>query len=230
MLYVIGDLHLSLLGGKEMDTFGGAWDGYVEKIRLGFSALTEDDVVVLCGDTSWGGSLTEALPDFQFLETLPGKKILVKGNHDYFWETASKQEKFFAAHGLTKLSLLHNNAHVFGQAALCGTRGWFYEEEAGGKISNRELIRLRASLERGRALTDGELIAFLHYPPIYETFRCEEMLDTLSEFGVKRCYYGHLHGYGRARAVEGTVGGICFRLISADHIGFCPVRIPVSNM
>lgn len=227
MLYVIGDLHLSLRGGKEMDAFGGAWTGYVDKIREGFSALSDDDVVILCGDTSWGGNLSEALPDFKFLEGLPGKKILVKGNHDYFWETAAKQEKFFIANGLTKLALLHNNAHVFGSAALCGTRGWFYELESDGKVFNRELIRLRASLERGRAMTDGELIAFLHYPPIYETFRCEEMLEILHEFGVKRCYYGHLHGPGRARAVEGTVDGICFRLISADHVGFRPVPVPV---
>ena len=228
MLYVIGDLHLSVRGGKEMDCFGGAWAGYVEKIKAGFAALNDDDVVVLCGDTSWGMNLDSALPDLQFLETLPGQKILLKGNHDYFWETASKQTAFFARHGLERLSLLHNNAHPYGGAALCGTRGWFLDSgSTDSKVFNRELIRLRASLEKGRAVTDGELIAFLHYPPVYETFRCEEMLAILREFGVKRCYYGHLHGPGRARAAEGTLDGIWFKLISADHVGFRPVPVPV---
>ena len=227
MLYVIGDLHLSIRGGKEMDCFGGAWAGYVDKIRDGFSALTDDDTVVLCGDTSWGMNLPSALPDFLFLETLPGHKILLKGNHDYFWDTAAKQTRFFRENGLRKLSLLHNNAYAFGNAALCGTRGWFLDQDAGadGKIFKRELIRLRASLEKGRRLTDGELIVFLHYPPVYETFRCEEVLAILREFGVRRCYYGHLHGPGRAKAVEGTAGGILFRLISADHLGFRPVPV-----
>ncbi|MDR1735857.1 MAG: metallophosphoesterase [Oscillospiraceae bacterium] len=227
MLYVIGDLHLSMLGGKEMDIFGGAWKGYVDKITHGFSALEETDTVVLCGDTSWGMNLTQALPDFQFLEALPGHKILLKGNHDYFWETEAKQTRFFRENNLAKLSLLHNNAHLYENAALCGTRGWFYDEDAGpdGKIFRRELIRMRASLEKGRAMTEGELVMFLHYPPLYENFRCGEMLDIMREFGVKRCYYGHVHGSRRARAVEGVVEGICFKLISADHIGFRPVPV-----
>ena len=227
MLYCIGDLHLSLAGGKEMDVFGGGWVDYVKKIEASFSKLSEEDTIVLCGDTSWGMSLEQALPDFEFLERLPGRKILLKGNHDYFWETATKMKRFFAEHSLTKLDVLFNNAFLYGTGALCGTRGWFFEEEKGNfsKVFNRELIRLRATLEAGRRLTDGELVAFLHYPPLYDAFRCDEMIAILKEFDVKRCYYGHLHGYGRAKAVEGLREGIDFRLISADNVHFTPVPL-----
>jgi predicted phosphohydrolase len=228
MLCAIGDLHLSLAGGKEMDLFGGEWEGYVEKIRAGFSGLTDEDTVVLCGDTSWGMNLSQALPDFRFINELPGKKLLLKGNHDYFWDTAAKQTRFFAEHGLTKLALLHNNAYVCEGTAVCGTRGWFYEEERGAhsdKIFKRELGRLRASLDAGKKLTSGELLAFFHYPPIHGDYRCEEVLAILREYGVKRCFYGHLHSHQRARAFEGEDGAIAFKLVSADHINFTPVKV-----
>jgi predicted phosphohydrolase len=214
--------------GKEMDVFGGAWQGYVRKIERGFAHITDEDTVVLCGDTSWGLNLGEALPDFQFLETLPGRKLLLKGNHDYFWDTAAKQLAFFARHNLAKLSLLHNNARLIGGAAVCGTRGWFYEEERlahSEKIFRRELGRLRASLEAGRKLTDGELLAFLHYPPIHSDYRCEEVAGILGEYGVKRCYYGHLHGRAHASAFEGEDGGVSYRLVAADYVDFTPVRV-----
>ncbi|MDR1693223.1 MAG: metallophosphoesterase [Oscillospiraceae bacterium] len=229
MLYTIGDLHLSLTANKPMDVFGGAWEGYAAKVEKGLSALTEDDTLVLCGDTSWGMTLAEALADFTFLERYPCKKLLLKGNHDYFWDTASKMKRFFAENSLRTLDILHNNAFPYGDAAICGTRGWFFEEERGGehdvKMINREVGRLRASLDAGRKLTGDELLVFLHYPPLYKGYRCDQLVDVLNEYGVKRCYFGHLHGYARSRAIEGSYGGIHYRLISADHLDFTPVPV-----
>jgi hypothetical protein len=225
MLYAIGDLHLSVSAGKPMDVFGGAWDGYTDKIEAGLSALTAEDTLILAGDTSWGMSLKESLPDFEFLQRFPCKKILLKGNHDYFWETASKMKKFFAANGLHGFDILHNNAYLIEGMSVCGTRGWF--DDTGGhdeKMMNREVIRLRASLDEGLRL-GGELCVFLHYPPVYEGHRCDPILDVLEEYEVSRCFFGHLHGHACGRAIEGEYRGTHFRLISADHIGFAPVLI-----
>ena len=167
-LYAIGDTHLSLGSDKSMEVFGGGWTGYVDKLRQGFDGVNEDDVVVLCGDLSWGMSLEEAREDFRFLDRdLPGEKWLLKGNHDYWWDTAAKMNRFFQEHGLTRLHILHNNCAFYGGVALCGTRGWFYEENAGPhteKVFRRELIRLEASL---KAAGDREKLCFLHYPPLY---------------------------------------------------------------
>ena len=232
MLYALGDMHLSFAVDKKMDVFGGAWEGYVEKLRKGFQNLKEEDIVVLCGDTSWGMNLTETIQDFMFLESLPGKKLLVKGNHDYWWETSAKMKVFFSGNGLLKLDLLHNNAFLIGKTAICGTRGWFFEEERGTdadrKVMLREVGRLRISLSHGRRLTsDGELLVFLHYPPLYEGYRCDELVTLLDEYGVRRCFYGHLHGVSRSRAIEGEYRGIIYTLLSADHIGFVPMPVPI---
>ncbi len=229
MLYAIGDLHLSFSADKKMDVFGGVWEGYQDKIREGLLGLKPNDIVVLCGDTSWGMTLPESLLDFHFLESFRCHKILLKGNHDYWWETASKMRRFFEDNGLHSFDILHNNAFLVGNTAICGTRGWFFEEEKGNpsdyKIMMREIGRLRASLESGRKLTGGELIVFLHYPPLYEGYRCDELVDLMREFGVRRCFYGHLHGYARARAIEGLYKGIYYQLISSDHLGFVPYPI-----
>ena len=143
-LFAIGDTHLSLSANKPMDVFGGGWTGYVDKLSAGFRALVApEDTVVIAGDVSWGMSLEEAEKDFAFLDALPGKKLLLKGNHDYWWTTVSKMTRFFAEHGFTTLEILHNNCYFYGETALCGTRGWFYEEDQNGhneKVFNRELI------------------------------------------------------------------------------------------
>ena len=128
-LYALGDTHLSLSTNKPMDVFGGGWEGYVEKLSAGLGALGPEDTVVLCGDISWGMSLPEARADFAFLDALPGRKIILKGNHDYWWNTASKMNAFFEENGFTTLNVLHNNCYFYGPYALCGTRGWFYEEK-----------------------------------------------------------------------------------------------------
>ena len=225
-LYAIGDLHLSLSADKPMDVFGPKWENYVQRLRAAFSELREEDVIVLAGDTSWGISLDQALADFRFLDALPGKKLLLKGNHDYWWETASKMKKFFAVHDITSIDILHNNCFFYGEYAICGTRGWFYEEEAEGthtgKMLHREALRLEASFQ---CAGEKKILCFLHYPPIYHGYQCPEMLNVIDRYGAERCYYGHLHGPTHTRAFEGRRNLTEYALISADYLGFIPKKI-----
>ena len=227
-LFAIGDLHLAIgEPDKTMEAFGGRWNGYVDKIRRGFDLLHEDDTCVICGDFCWAMSLAEALPDFQFLNSLPGKKLMVKGNHDYWWTTAAKMNAFFAQNGLDTISLLHNNSAEWENLALCGTRGWPFEEDFSDphneKIFRRELLRLEASLRLGAAEQPEEIICFLHYPPLYSTYRCEAIVELLKKYGVKRCVYGHLHGNSLRYAVTGEAEGIEWKLVSGDFVDFTPV-------
>ncbi len=224
-LYAIGDLHLSLTVNKPMDIFGPNWANHTARLEEAFSHLNDDDVTVLCGDSSWGIDFGESLEDFRFIDRLPGEKIILKGNHDYWWNTLSKMERFFAENELTTLKILHNNCYTYGDYALCGTRGWFYEEEQSGhneKVLNREVMRLETSL---KAAGDRPILAFLHYPPLYEGYRCPEIIRKLQEHHVEHCYYGHLHGPTHKRAIEGTVGGVAYSLVSADYLGFVPKKI-----
>ncbi len=226
-LYAIGDLHLALgEPEKNMSVFGGRWTGYAEKLAASFSALSGDDLCVLCGDTSWGMSLDEALEDFRFLNELPGRKLLIKGNHDYWWETAAKMNAFFEKNALDRLSFLHNTCVLWEDIALCGTRGWFYEEESGtahdGKIMRREIGRLETSL---KAAGEREKLVFLHYPPLYQQYACPGILELLERYGVTECGYGHIHGRGCPAAFRGERNGTRFRLLSADYLDFVPAKI-----
>lgn len=225
-LYAIGDLHLCLGADKPMDIFGGAWVGYMDKLREGLSVIGPEDTTVLLGDVSWALGLEAAAADFAFVNEIPGRKILLKGNHDYWWSTASKFQKFCEAHGFTDMELLHNNCLFYEDVALCGSRGWFFEEDNAGthneKVYNRELIRLETSL---KAAGEREKLCFLHYPPLYRGYRCPEILQLLSDYGVRRCFYGHLHGPSHRLAVEGEENGTEFRLVSADYVNFTPRRI-----
>lgn len=224
-LYAIGDLHLSLTVNKPMDVFGSGWSNHAQRLKEAFSHLSGDDVTVLCGDTSWGIDFEECLADFQFIDRLPGRKIILKGNHDYWWNTAAKMKRFFVENDITTIDILHNNCHFYGEFALCGTRGWFYEEEQSGhneKVLNREVMRLEASLKAAGGRT---VLAFLHYPPLYTGYRCPEIIQKLEEYRVKSCFYGHLHGPAHKRAVEGTVGRVEYRLVSADYLQFVPKKI-----
>ena len=225
-LYVIGDLHLSLTADKPMDVFGGKWAEHAQRLQQAFSALTAEDVTVLCGDLSWGMDLAEAAADLRFVDAFPGRKIILKGNHDYWWATAAKMSRFFEQEGIRSVEILHNNCILWNDLALCGTRGWFFEEETGGahdkKIMNREIMRLEASL---KAAGDREKLVFLHYPPLYRNYRCPEILGVLREFSVRECFYGHIHGRGAHAAVIGEEGGILYRLISADHLDFYPYKV-----
>ena len=224
-LYALGDTHLSLSGSKPMDVFGGNWTGYVEKLRAGFAAVNPEDTVILCGDLSWGVGLAEAEADFAFLDGLPGQKLLLKGNHDYWWTTAAKMNRFFAEKGFSTFRILHNNAWQYEGVWLCGTRGWFYEEDQNGhdeKVFRRELIRLEASL---KAAGEGPKYCFLHYPPLYQGYRCPEIIRLMEQYGVTNCFYGHLHGPSHRLAVEGKQGEISYHLVSADYLNFIPRKI-----
>ncbi len=221
-LYAIGDTHLSLASDKPMDVFGGGWEGYVDKLRDGFQAVRPEDTVVLCGDLSWAMGLEEGRKDFAFLNALPGRKLMLKGNHDYWWNTASKMERFFQENGFDTLNILHNNCYEYGEYALCGTRGWFYEETGDQKVFRRELIRLEASL---KAAGERRKLCFLHYPPCYQGYACAEIMALLEQYGVERCYYGHLHGGSHKLAVEGRYGAVEYHLVSADYLRFQPQKI-----
>ncbi|MBR1660073.1 MAG: metallophosphoesterase [Oscillospiraceae bacterium] len=225
-LYVIGDTHLSFGADKSMEVFGGRWENYVQKLLDGFSTVRPEDTTVICGDLSWGMNLEQAREDFLFLHRLPGRKVILKGNHDYWWTTASKAYHFFEENGIDSIEILNNNCRFYGEVALCGTRGWFYEEERGGehdrKMLSRELLRLEASL---KAAGEAEKLVFLHYPPKLKTYECTEIIELLLAYGVRRCWYGHLHSGARRLAWEGDWRGVAFELISADHLNFIPKKI-----
>lgn len=226
-IYAISDLHLSKSVSKPMDVFGPLWENYENRIFEGFKKLTDDDITVIPGDISWGMSLEESLLDFKFIDELPGKKIISKGNHDYWWETATKTKRFFDKNNISTIDILHNNAFKIGDIAICGTRGWFYEEENGGsrKIYDREIGRLRRSLEEGQKLGTEKILCFLHYPPICSGYECGEITDLLSEFGVRKCFFGHLHGHGHKSAFCGIHKNVEYTLISADFLSFQPLFI-----
>lgn len=225
-LYAIGDLHLCLGAPKPMDVFGGPWVGYMDKLKAGIARIRPEDTTVLLGDLSWALCLDEAGADFAWIDQIPGRKIILKGNHDYWWSTASKFYKFCAEHGFSDQWILNNNHYEYEGFAICGTRGWFYEEDRHGahdeKVFRRELIRLETSLQSAGALPK---IVFLHYPPRYRGYECPEILALLQKYEVRRCFYGHLHGDSHKLATEGLWDGVDFRLVAADYIGFSPVTV-----
>ncbi len=225
-LYAIGDLHLCLGAQKPMDIFGGAWVGYMEKLKSGLSAIGPEDTTVLLGDLSWALSLEESQADFAWINEIPGKKIILKGNHDYWWTTATKFQKFCGENGFEDQWILNNNHYEYGGYAICGTRGWFFEEERGdahdAKVFRRELMRLEASL---KSAGDLPKIVFLHYPPKYKGYECPEIIQLMRDYDVRRCFYGHLHGASHGLAMEGQWDGIEYRLVSADRLDFQPYLV-----
>lgn len=225
-LYAIGDLHLCLGAPKPMDVFGGAWEGYMDKLKKGMSIITPDDTTVLLGDLSWALDLQTAKEDFSWINQIPGRKIILKGNHDYWWSTASKFYSFCEENNFSDMYILNNNSYDYKDFAICGTRGWFFEEEKSGehdeKVFKRELIRLETSLQ---AAGNKNKIVFLHYPPRYKGYTCEPILDLLNRYGVSRCFYGHLHGASHGLAMEGLWDGIEYKLVSSDKLNFHPFLV-----
>lgn len=221
-LFTISDLHLPLGTNKPMDIFGG-WDNYVERIEKNWKKLVnEDDTVVIGGDISWAISLNDAKPDFEFINTLPGKKIILKGNHDYWWGTANKINEFFLENKFDTINVLHNNCYSDGNVALCGTRGWIYDGsgEKDLKVIAREASRLETSIKI--AVENGALPkVFIHYPPVYADCVCEEILAVLKKYNIDTVYYGHIHGKGIYNATP-EYDGIKLNIVSADAIDFTP--------
>lgn len=225
-LYAIGDLHLCLGASKPMDIFGGAWVGYMDKLKAGMSVVKPEDTTVLLGDLSWSLGLSDAAADFAWINEIPGRKIILKGNHDYWWSTATKFYDFCKVHGFSQQFILNNNHFEYEGRAICGTRGWFYEEDRSGehdeKVFKRELLRLETSL---KSAGDLPKTVFLHYPPRYKGYVCTEILELFSQYDVRQCFYGHLHGASHGLALEGLWDGIEFKLVSADKLNFKPFKV-----
>lgn len=222
-LFVIGDLHLSFNSDKSMNIFKG-WQDYEKRLEKNWENIVKtDDTVVLAGDVSWAMSLSEAIEDFKFIDKLPGTKIILKGNHDYWWNTKKKMDVFFEDNNLKTIKILHNNSYRVGDISICGTRGWFFDNESEDdkKVIMREKQRLQKSIECGKQL-GGEPVVFLHYPPINLQQKCDEIYSVLLTEKIKRCYYGHLHGQSHQTAVNTTIDDIKFSLISGDFLEFCP--------
>ena len=198
----------------------------MDKLREGVSVIGPEDTTVLLGDLSWALNLEGAVKDFAWINQIPGRKIILKGNHDYWWSTAAKFYKFCQENGFEDQWILNNNHYEYDGWAICGTRGWFFEEDRGGthdeKVFRRELIRLETSL---KSAGDKNKMVFLHYPPRYRGYECREIIELLERYEVRRCFYGHLHSESHKLAVEGLWGGVEYRLVSADYIGFKPVTV-----
>lgn len=227
MIYAIADLHLSLGTDKPMDIFKG-WSDYTKRLESNWKKLiTDSDTVVIAGDISWAMKLNECYEDFSFINKLPGRKLFLKGNHDYWWGTKKKIDEYLRANHFDSIDIIFNNAYAVENKTLCGTRGWISEPdgEKDIKVLSREVGRLEMSVSQAEKL-NFEPIAFLHYPPVYDTVVCTEIMNVLKMHNIKHCYYGHLHGaFTHKHAVIGEYEGINFHLISCDYTGFLPVPV-----
>ncbi len=238
-LFVIADLHLSSDGSKSMEKFGPRWIDYMNKIKRNWTAVVkENDTVIVPGDISWSLKLEDSLADLLFLESLPGKKLIGKGNHDFWWSTASKMNAFWSENNIQSIQMLYNNAYALKDCIVCGTRGWFVEESQQNtvgsvdylRIVNREVIRLRMSLDQAKALqkspenAEKPILVFLHFPPVWNDFVCREIMDVLHEYKIKTCYFGHIHGaYHAPRTTR--FEEIDFILCAADYLNFAPLPV-----
>lgn len=235
-LFAMADLHLSHSVNKPMDIFGSRWTDYMNKIKKNWSSIiTDEDTVVIPGDISWAIDYNEALEDFKFIESLPGKKLIGKGNHDYWWGTLTKNRKFVQDAGFKSIDFLHNNAYKVDDYIICGTRGWYVDEKLQNgasnnaeyaKIVSREAQRLRLSLEEATKLKENneQILVFFHFPPVFNSFVCDEIVEILLEYKITNCYFGHIHGtYNIPRCIQ--YKGISFTLISSDYCNFVPMII-----
>lgn len=228
-IFALGDTHLSFGTDKPMDIFGG-WQDYVSRMENNWRRIVKpEDTVVIPGDISWALNLKDTKADFEFLNSLPGTKILSKGNHDYWWSTLTKMNSFVEENGFDTIRFMFNNAYTVEGLALCGTRGWFFDDtsEHSDKVINRECGRLRLSISAAKA-TGLKPIVFLHYPPINRERICEPIMNILLEEKIDRCYYAHLHGHSINYAFTGDYEGINFSLVSADSLNFTPRLINLS--
>lgn len=232
-IFSIADLHLSQTTNKPMDKFGSRWTNHTEKLIKRWNAVvTDKDTVIVPGDISWGISLDEALEDLLLIEKLPGKKLIGKGNHDYWWGTLTKMKQFLEENNITTIDFLYNNAYEVEDYIVCGTRGWYVEEKLQNeknadydKIVNRENLRLEMCIKEAEQLrgdSDKQILVYFHFPPVFKNFVCREFVDTLKKHNITNCYFGHMHGqYNVPRTTE--FEGVRFNLISSDFLDFIPM-------
>lgn len=223
-LFAIADTHLSFGTNKPMDTFEG-WSNYTQRLENNWNRLVgNEDYVIIAGDISWAMNFDELKADFAFIDSLKGKKIILKGNHDYWWNTVKKMNEFLDLNNFKSISFLYNNAYEFDGFSVCGSRGWLFDsdEQQDEKVLRREVLRLEMSLDSAKS---DEKIVFLHYPPITTNEKCDDILNLLVKYGIKKCYYGHLHGAAAKYAVDDSINGVDFKLISADRLNFTPYLI-----
>lgn len=232
-IFTIGDLHLSFNDDKPMSVFGENWEGYEDKIKKDWiEKVKENDLVVIPGDFSWSMYLENTYLDFSYINKLPGKKLLLKGNHDYWWSTLKKMRDYLEEKEFQNIDFIYNNAYEYENKIIVGTRGWSQsEEKEDKKILDREKIRLELSIKDGieKYGDEKEVIAFMHCPPIIKHNITEneptDFIRLMQKYNIKRCYYGHLHSTSIKEAVEGEYFGINFKLVSADGIEFKLVKI-----
>ena len=235
-LFIIGDLHLSFSDksdakeNKPMNIFGNNWDGHAEKIKQDWlEKVKNEDTVIIAGDFSWAMYLEDTLADFSYLNELPGKKILLKGNHDYWWTTITSMKKFLEDNNFNNIDFLHNNSFEVDNKIIVGTRGWaLLDTENSAKMINREALRLELSIKSAIEQFGEQkpIICVMHYPPLSrqkmknEYLYDSKFLDVMKQYNIKRCFYGHLHGKSHNDAIEGQIDGIEFKLISSDFLKF----------
>ena len=228
-IYIIGDLHLSFSQNKPMSIFGDIWKNHEEKIKQNWiKNVKENDTVILAGDFSWATYIQDTIKDFEYLNSLSGKKIFLKGNHDYWWETVTKMKKFLVENNIENIEFLYNNAHICDKYIFAGVKGYSQpENESDIKILKRELLRLELSLKEARKINENleekkEIVAIMHYPPITDIREknTNEFIKLMKKYGIKKCFYGHLHGPSIKFAIQGNVEDIEVKLISADSMNF----------
>jgi len=241
-VFVIADTHLSLTADKSMEFFKGRWSGYIDKLEKNWNnTVKQSDSVIIAGDISWGSDLTECEKDFAFINNnLNGTKYIIKGNHDYWWNTLTKLNKWLEEKSFDKIKIVHNNAYLCENIIICGTRGWFTGDENGEepaiseaeafnqKILKREVNRLDMSIQAAKKIKsenpDCEIVAFIHYPPVYGDYICDEIVDLLEKEKIKRCYFGHIHNVNGGKRIR-TYRNIDFEIVSADYLGFTPMTV-----
>jgi predicted phosphohydrolase len=231
-VYAISDLHLPLSVNKNMNVFGDAWEGYVDKIRLNWeSKINNDDFIIIPGDISWAMNINEAYNDFKYINSLPGIKFISKGNHDFWWTTRAQLESYCNENNFNSIKFIHNSCEIADEFTICATKGYM-SENLGAQYSDhdrmlfdRELGRLKFSLDLARAKGRKNIVVALHYPPFDLVGNASDFIFIMKEYGVNLCIYGHLHSEGIKRAVEGYHEGIQFKLISSDALKFDPFKL-----
>ena len=228
-IYVIGDLHLSFNTNKPMDIFGINWQNYEEKIKQDWlSKVKPEDTVILPGDFSWAMYLDETDKDFEFINNLPGQKILLKGNHDYWWTTVTSMRRYIQEQDFENIDFLYNNSYEFEGKIIAGTKGWnISEEQEDVRLTKRESARLELSIQDGISKygEDKEIIVFMHYPPLTKNYMNTDYTRLIKKYNIKRCYYGHLHANSIQDAVEGNIDGVEYKLVSSDGLDFKLLKI-----